>query len=118
MNLEEKVMSSAINGVYNILAPLFTVSNAAYHTIEIILFVCMVVCSVFTILVVMFQPGNSDGVGAISGSETFFSKNDTSLEAKLKRLTIVSICVIIGFSVLFFLVASEILIGVGPVVVG
>lgn len=111
--------SNLLNGAM-ILAPLINVSKAAYSVIQIVLFVCMVLCAIFTILVVMFQPGNSDGVSVISGkSDTFLGKNkDSSLEGKLKKWTIVSLCVIIVFSVLFFLVASNILIGVGPVVQG
>lgn len=108
-----------MSSIQGALLALINVSPAAYHAIEIILFVCMVLCAIFAILVVIFQPGNSDGISAISGqkSDTFFGKDSgNSLEKKLKKLTVVALCVLIAFSVLFFLVSTEILIGVGPVI--
>ncbi|MEG1805235.1 MAG: preprotein translocase subunit SecG [Clostridia bacterium] len=111
-------MTSMLNDISMLLAPLFNVSLGVYNVIKIVLFVCMVLCAVFAIIVILFQPGNSQGVGAISGqSETFFGKNkSSSLEGKLKRMTVIALCVIIVFSILFFLVANGILFGVGAVV--
>ena len=44
--------------------------------VKIIALVIMALCAIFLILVVMFQPGNSQGVGALGGqTETFLTKN-------------------------------------------
>ncbi len=106
--------------IINNLSALFLVSKGAFQTIQIILFACMIICAIATIIVVLFQPGNSSGSSAISGtSETFLGKSSkNTLEGKLKRLTVIALIVIIVFSVLFFLVSSEILLGVGAAVVG
>lgn len=43
-----------------------------YPVIRIILMVLIVMCALFMIFVVLLQPGNSSGIGAIGGSsETF-----------------------------------------------
>ena len=61
-----------------------------------ILLVISVIASVFVIIVVIMQPANSDGIGAISGrQETFYGKNKSkTLESKMKKLTIISIIVL------------------------
>ncbi len=102
---------------FMMLAPLFTVSYTAYKIIQIALLVMMVISALFIIVVVLFQPSNSSGVGAITGSsETFFSKNKSkTLAGKLKKWTVIALAVIIVFSILFFLVNSNILIGTGPI---
>ncbi len=110
-------MFSTLNVISTLLAPLFTVSKTVYSVIQIALMVCMVVCAAFAIVVILFQPGNSQGSAVTGQSETFLGKNKSnSFEAKLKRLTVVALVVIMVFSVLFFLVASEILIGVGAII--
>lgn len=87
------------------------VSVAAWITdsfpiIRMILLIAMVVLSVAMVIVVMCQPSNSDGMGAISGqsSETFYSKNKAkSLQGMMKRLTIIlGICLFV-ISILFFI---------------
>ncbi|MDR3318699.1 MAG: preprotein translocase subunit SecG [Clostridiales bacterium] len=64
----------------------------------------MVVLSVFMIAVVLFQPGGSDGLGAISGtSDTFFGKNKgKTTEGALKRLTIIAAVSLVVIAILFF----------------
>ena len=52
----------------------------------------MVLCALFIILVVLFQPGNSSGVSALGGTtETFLGKNKSkTFEHKMKKLTVFS----------------------------
>ena len=52
----------------------------------------MAICAIFVILVVMFQPGNTSGIGALGGqTETFLGKNKSkTFEHKMKKLTVVS----------------------------
>ena len=56
-----------------------------YRLISLIAIFLAVIVSVFVIIVVIIQPSNSDGIGAISGhSETFYGKNKSkTLESKL-----------------------------------
>ena len=50
-----------------------------WPVIKIIALVVMAICALFIILVVLFQPGNSSGVGALGGqTETFLGKNNTN----------------------------------------
>ena len=65
----------------------------AWHGwIKIIFLAVMAICALFIILVVMFQPGNSSGIGALGGqTETFLGKNKSkTFEHKMKVLTVVS----------------------------
>lgn len=79
---------------------------SAWHGwIKYIVLAIMAVCAIFVILVVMFQPGNSSGVGALGGqTETFLSKNKSkTFEHKMKKLTIASSIIFallcIGFAI-------------------
>ncbi len=60
--------------------------------IKIVALVIMAICALFIILVVLFQPGNSTGVGALGGqTETFLGKNKSkTFEHKMKKLTVIS----------------------------
>ncbi len=102
----------------NMLAPLINVSSTVYSIVQIALFSAIALAAIAVIVIVLFQPGNSSGVGAVTGAaETFFGKNKAkSMEGKLKKWTVIAMAVILVLSVLFFLVANEVLIGVGAVV--
>lgn len=65
--------------------------SAWYAPVKIALLILIVLLSIVMVLIVLLQPGNSEGVGAISGgAETFFGKNKAkTLEGRLKRLTII-----------------------------
>ncbi|MBQ3220075.1 MAG: preprotein translocase subunit SecG [Clostridia bacterium] len=77
--------------------------------IKIIALVVMAICALFIILVVLFQPGNSSGVGALGGqTETFLGKNKSkTFEHKMKKLTVISgtifgvLCVVFAIVALF-----------------
>ncbi len=66
----------------------------------------MVVCAIFIILVVMFQPGNSTGVSALGGqTETFLSKNKSkTFEHKMKKLTVIASIVFALLCIIFAVV--------------
>ena len=74
-----------------------------YKLISLIAIFLAVIVSVFVIIVVIIQPSNSDGIGAISGhSETFYGKNKSkTLESKLRKLTIVSISILAVCMIVF-----------------
>lgn len=106
------------NSISMILAPLITVSKGAYDVIQIITFVLIVLASITAVIIILFQPGNSSGVAAISGqSETFLGKEDShSLVGRLKRATIWVFVTIIVLSIIFFMNQAEFLFGVGAIV--
>ena len=85
----------------NILA----ISNELYITLSVICVILSVIAAVFVIIVVIMQPGNSDGIGAIGGhSETFYGKNKSkTLESKMRRLTIIAISVVFGCMIAFYI---------------
>ena len=68
----------------------------------------MLVCALFIILVVMFQPGNSTGISALNGqSETFLTKNKSkTFEHKMRKLTVISSIVFGVLSIVFLIVTS------------
>lgn len=77
-------------------------------TLRIISLVIMAICAIFVILVVLFQPGNSSGVGALGGTtETFLGKNRSkTFEHKMKVLTVISGIVFAVLCVAFAIIAT------------
>lgn len=67
----------------------------------------MLLCAIFIVLVVIFQPGNSSGVGALGGqTETFLGKNKSkTFEHRMKKLTIIS-SIIFGVLCVAFAIVS------------
>lgn len=95
-----------MNGFLNMLLASGDNIGGIFETIpviKIILLVIMALCALFIIAVVLFQPGNSSGVGALGGSsETFFSKNKgKTKESKLKKLTVASAVIFTVFAIVF-----------------
>lgn len=77
----------------------------SFPIVRMVLIILMVVLSLAMVLVVMIQPSNSEGMGAISGqsNETYYSKNKSkSLEGIMKRLTIIIAICLFVVSILFF----------------
>lgn len=77
----------------------------AYFGVSIAMIVCMGVAALAAIILVLLQPGNSQGIDALGGSsETFYGKNKgRSTEAKLKIWTFVCLGVLAVFAVVFFI---------------
>lgn len=65
-----------------------------------------VICAVFIIIVVMIQPGNSNGISALDGtSDTFYGKNKSkTVESKLRKLTVVCLVIMTILMVAFYLI--------------
>ncbi|MBO5927075.1 MAG: preprotein translocase subunit SecG [Clostridia bacterium] len=89
--------------MFNILA----ISNELYLALSLICIILSVIAAIFVIIVVIMQPGNSDGIGAISGhSETFYGKNKSkTLESKMKRLTVFAVIVLMVCMIGFYIVS-------------
>ena len=78
-----------------------------HNWLKFIPLVIMAICAIFIILVVMFQPGNSSGVGALGGqTETFLGKNkNKTFESKMKKLTVVSAIIFAVLCIAFVILA-------------
>ncbi len=75
--------------------------------LKIVFLAIMAVCAIFVIFVVICQPGNSNGVGALGGqTETFLGKNKSkTFEHKMKKLTVIS-GIIFGVLCVVFTIVS------------
>ena len=82
--------------------------SAWYGPVKIVLLVIMAIAALFIILVVLFQPGNSSGVGALGGqTETFLGKNKSkTFEHKMKMLTIISSIIFVVLCIVFCVVSA------------
>ena len=80
-----------------------------YRVISIVLIVLMGVAALAAIILVMLQPGNSQGIDALGGSsETFYGKNKgKSTEAKLKLATYICLGILALFAIVFFILQLE-----------
>ena len=80
----------------------FTILRAISYTLIILMFIA----AITAIILVLLQPGNSNGVGALGGSsETFFGKNKgKSIEARMKKWTIICLVILAVFSLAFYIV--------------
>lgn len=76
--------------------------------IKIIALVVMAICALFIILVVLFQPGNSSGIGALGGqTETFLGKNKSkTFEHRMKVLTVISGIIFGVLSIVFAIISA------------
>ena len=91
----------------NLLVPASTAAMYnTYRIVSIVLIVLMGVAALAAIVLVLLQPGNSQGIDALGGSsETFYGKNKgKSTEAKLKLATIICLVILGVFAVAFFIV--------------
>lgn len=84
-------------------------SYNTYVTVSLVLIICMGVAALAAIVLVMLQPGNSQGIDALGGtSETFYSKNKgRSLESKLKIWTLICLAVLAVFAIVFFILQID-----------
>lgn len=82
---------------------------SVYWGINITLLVLMALSALAAIVLVLLQPGNSQGIDALGGSsETFYSKNKgRSIESKLKIGTIVCLSVLAVLAIVFFILQIE-----------
>ena len=81
--------------------------TAWHNWIKIIFLVVMALCAIFIVLVVLFQPGNSSGIGALGGqTETFLGKNKSkTFEHKMKKLTVISSVIFAVLCITFAIVS-------------
>ena len=92
----------------NLMALASVISYDAGVIIKFILLVLIALTSLFLIFVVIFQPGGSSGLGSLTGeTETYYSKNKSkNLDGIFKKLTVISVILLVVFMVLFFVVTK------------
>ena len=80
----------------------FTILRAISYTLIVLMFIA----AITAVILVLMQPGNSTGVSALGGSsETFFGKNKgKSIEARMKKWTIICLVVLAIFSLAFYII--------------
>lgn len=85
----------------------------SFPVIKLVLVILVLICSVFMIVTVMFQEGNTNGMTGITGdsSDTFYNRNKSqSMQGKIKKITIVNAVLILVFC-LAYLVLNTIYSG-------
>ena len=83
------------------------ISHKLYMGLSIACVIAAALCALFIVVVILLQPGNSDGVSALGGaSDTFYGHNKSkTIEHKLKILTAICIGIIMLCMVSFFILA-------------
>ena len=94
----------------NLLLP--TKSDAFYNLymgLSVTMIALMFLSATAAIVLVLLQPGNSTGIDALGGSsETFFGKNKgKSIEARMKKWTIICLVILVIFSICFYILQLE-----------
>ena len=94
----------------NLLLP--TKSDAFYNLymgLSVTMIALMFLSAAAAIVLVLLQPGNSTGIDALGGSsETFFGKNKgKSIEARMKKWTIICLVSLVIFSICFYILQLE-----------
>lgn len=86
---------------------LLAIATELYLTLSTICLILSIIAAIFVIVIVIMQPGNSNGIGAVSGnSETFYGKNkNKTLESKMKKLTVISVIVLIVCMIVFYVLS-------------
>ena len=94
----------------NLLLP--TKSDAFYNLymgLSVTMIALMFLSAAAAIVLVLLQPGNSTGIDTLGGSsETFFGKNKgKSIEARMKKWTIICLVILVIFSICFYILQLE-----------
>lgn len=84
-------------------------SYGLYMGLSITMIILMGISALASVICIMLQPSNSQGIDALGGSsETFFGKNKgKSMEAKLKKWTWICLAVLVVFSITFYILQLE-----------
>jgi preprotein translocase subunit SecG len=86
---------------------LLAINTELYLVLSTICLVLSIVAAIFVIIVVIMQPGNSSGIGGVTGSsETFYGKNKSkTLESKMKKLTVIAVIVLAVCMIVFYVLS-------------
>lgn len=96
--------------IASLLAPYKTEALGRIHVaLSLTFIILMFIAALAAIVLVMLQPGNSQGIDALGGSsETFYGKNKgKSTESTLKKWTAICLIVLAVLAILFFILQGE-----------
>lgn len=84
----------------------------SFPIIKIVLAVLILICSIFMIVAVLCQKGETNGSASITGTtDTFYNRNKgTSLEGVIKKLTVIDAILLLVFCIAF-LILNAIYVG-------
>jgi preprotein translocase subunit SecG len=85
---------------------LLAMNYEIYSAIQLTILIVTAICAIFVIIVVLIQPGNSNGISAIDGgmTDTFYGKNKSkTLASKLRKLTVVCVALMAVLMIAYFL---------------
>lgn len=87
---------------------MFDWQSFVYNAINLVCVVGSALLAIFIIVVVLVQPGNSNGISALGGNaDTFYNRGKgQTLESKLKKLTFISLGVMALLMLGFFIVQT------------
>lgn len=89
-----------------------TPATTAYFVIKFILLAIAFLCAMFMIYIILVQPSNSSGIGALGGSsETFLSKNKSKTKESMFRRRTVIVSIIFAVALVAYVVVSAIGLG-------
>ena len=79
------------------------------ETLAVIMAILDILVCISLIILVLFQQGNSKGLGIIGGgAETFFGKSKgRSIDAKLKRFTTVIAIIFAALTIILYMLAGR-----------
>ena len=82
----------------------------AFHVIRLIILALVVLLAIGLIVIVMLQPAETQGLGAISGgTDTFFAKNKSkTMQGLLRRLTIIFSIALAVLTIVFFILFLDV----------
>lgn len=96
--------------IINLLAPAKDAATyATYRIVSIVFIVAMFIAALAAIILVLIQPGNSEGIDALGGSsETFFGKNKgKSTESALKKWSVICLVVLAVLAIVFYILQID-----------
>lgn len=82
---------------------------SSFPVIKLCIVVAILLCSVFMIVSVMVQQGNTNGMTGITGdsSDTFYNRNKgKSMQGKIKKLTVIDAIAILVLCLVYLVLNS------------
>ena len=94
--------------MFSFLATTFDWKSVVKQSADYVCVIGAAILAIFIIIVVLIQPGNSNGISALGGNaETFYNKGKgKTIESKLKILTFVSLGLMAIFMLAYFIVQT------------
>ena len=94
--------------MFNLLAGTGDVQSTVFTIVNLVCIIGSALLALFIIVVVLVQPGNSNGISALGGNaDTFYNRGKgKTLESKLKTLTFICLGLMALFMLSFFIIQT------------